>query len=144
MICTHASESNCRHQPAVVALLSHIPSDHIGTKGEPYAQERRVWVLCFNVQHCGTVIFGVPCRIQLGTCDRNSCACETDEGLVAGYAMAIALHPRKLTTTALNPKPPPDSGVTAGAKIALTYDSWEPWICQQGDTDDWKASANLL
>jgi len=41
----------------------------------------------------------------------------------------VLLHPRKLTTTALKPKPPSDFGVTAGAKIALTYDSWEPGVC---------------
>jgi len=52
---------------------------------------------------------------------------------VAGYVMAIPLHPRKLTTTALKPKPPPDFGVTAGAKMALTYDSWEPRICVSGE-----------
>ena len=80
MTCTHASESDCRHQPTVVALLSHVPSDHIGTKREPYAQERHFWVLCPDVQHCGTVIFGVACRIQLGACDRNPRTCETDEG----------------------------------------------------------------
>jgi hypothetical protein len=126
---THASESNCRYQSTLVTLLSHIPSDHIGTKGKSDAQERRLWVFCPNVQDRSAVIFSVSCRIQLGTCDGNTCAYETDERLVVSDVMRMPLHPRKLTTTLLNPKPPSDFGVTAGAKIALTYDSWEPRIC---------------
>jgi len=128
-ISTYASESNRRHQPTFVALLSNIPGYHVGAKGESYAQERRFWVPRSDVQYCSTVIFSVSCRIQLGTCDRNTRACETHEQLVAGDMIWVLLHPRKLTTTALKPKPPSDFGVTAGAKIALTYDSWEPGVC---------------
>ena len=76
-ISTYASESNRRHQPTFVALLSNIPGYHIGAKGESYAQERRSWVPRSDVQYCSTVIFSVSCRIQLGTCDRNTRACET-------------------------------------------------------------------
>ena len=131
---THTSQSDCGHQPTLVALLSHIPSDHVGTKGEPYAQEGCPWVFRPNVKHRSTVIFSVSCRIQLGTCDGNTRAYETNERSVLGDVMRILLHPRKLTTTALKPKPPSDFGVTAGAKIALTYDSWEPRICVSRET----------
>lgn len=126
---THTSQSDCRHQPTLVTLLCYVSSYHIGAKGEPYAQERRFWIPCPNVQYCSTVIFSVSCRIQLGTCDRNTRAYEINEQSVLGDVMQILLHPRKLTTTPLKPKPPSDFGVTAGAKIALTYDSWEPRIC---------------
>lgn len=51
---------------------------------------------------------------------------------VAGDVIEMLLHPRKLTTTLLKPKPSPDFGVIAGAKMALTYDSWEPRICVSG------------
>lgn len=72
----HASESNCRHQPALLTLLSYIPSDHVGAKGESYAQEWRLWVPRPDVQYCSTVIFSVPRRIQLGACDGNTRAYE--------------------------------------------------------------------
>lgn len=127
---THTSESDCRHQPTLIALLGHIPSDHVSTKGEPYAQQRRLWVSCPDVQYCSTVVFSVPRRIQLRTRDGDARAYKTYERLVVGDVIGIPLHPRKLTTTPLKPKPPSDFGVTAGAKIALTYDSWEPGICQ--------------
>ena len=75
IINTHASESDRRHQPTFVTLLSYIPSDHVGAKGESNAQERRHWVLHPDVQYCSTVILSVSCGIQLGTCDRNTRAC---------------------------------------------------------------------
>ena len=76
---THTSESDCRHQPALITFLSHIPSDHVGTKGKPYAQERRLWVSRPDVEYCSTIILSVPCRVQLRAGDGNTCAYERYE-----------------------------------------------------------------